>query len=81
MKYRYDLLQWRRKRTGDKYEAIAEAAGLSVNAAWKTINGKTDPSATTLKKIFCAMGLDPKHALNDELQESQFRRAVVATAR
>lgn len=81
MNYRHDLLRWRRKKTGANYEDIAALAGLSLNATWKTINGKTDPSASTMRGVFEAMGLDPKHALNFELNESQFRRAVVATTR
>lgn len=81
MSYRYDLLQWRKERTGKSYEAIADDAGLSLSATWKIILGKTDPSASTLTKIFRAMGLDPKQALNPDLKESQFRRAVVVTAR
>lgn len=81
MNYRFDLLQERRKQTGDKYEEIAEVAGVSLNAVWKTVNGKTDPSASTMKAVFTAMGLDPRCALDFKLRKSQVRRAVVATAR
>lgn len=75
------LLQWRKETTGQSYESIAYRAGLSLNATWKTINGKVDPSASTLLKLFTAMGLDRKEALNPDLKKSQFRRAVVVTAR
>lgn len=78
--YPYELLQWRRERTGDSYQEIATRAKISLNAAWKIINGKTDPSASTLKRTFTAMGLNHKYALC-QLDESQFRRAVVLTAR
>lgn len=80
MNYRYDLLKQRRLQTGDKYEDIAARADLSINAVWKTVNGKTDPSASTLKAVFEAMGLDPSYALNFD-KRLKFRRAVVATAR
>lgn len=79
--YQVELLQWRKEQTGDSYESIAGRAGLSLSATWKIILGKTDPSASTLTKIFRAMDLDPKHALNRDLKKSQFRRAVVGAAR
>jgi transcriptional regulator with XRE-family HTH domain len=81
MSYRYDLLQWRKEQTGQSYEAIADNAGLALSAAWKIILGKVDPSASTLIKIFMAMGLDPRYALAPDLKESQFWRAVVRAAR
>jgi DNA-binding phage protein len=75
------LLQWRKETTGQSYESIAYKAKISLNATWKTINGRVDPSASTLLKLFTAMGLDRKEALNPDLKRSQFRRAVVEAAR
>lgn len=82
MDYPVKLLQWRKKKTGKSYEAIANEAGLSLSTAWDIIQGNIDPSASSLRKLFIGMGLDTKHALNPDLkEESQFRRAVVRPAR
>lgn len=81
MYFRLDLVQWRFDEGGFTYEGVAKDADLSCNAVWKLIKGKSDPSASTLKATFEAMGLNPKHALDFDLKKSQFRRAVVATAR
>jgi transcriptional regulator with XRE-family HTH domain len=81
MSFRLDLVQWRFENGGFTYEGVADAADLSANAVWKFIKGKGEPSASTLRAVFEAMGLDPKQAFNDKLKRSQFRRAVVATAR
>lgn len=79
--FRLDLVQWRFEEGGFTYEGLAEAADLSPNAVWKIIKGQSDPSASTLKALFPAMGLDLQHVFNDKLKKSQFRRAVIATAR
>jgi transcriptional regulator with XRE-family HTH domain len=81
MSYRFDLLQWRKEQTGKSYDEIADDSDISLNAAWKLIRGKCDPSASTLTKIFEGMGLDPKRALDHDLKASQFWRAVVRAAR
>lgn len=87
MIYRHDLLRWRRKRTGDSYADIAERAGISRMAVCDTVRGENsrtaevDPSGSTIKQTFIAMGLDPKYAFDDKLKEHQFRRAVVEAAR
>lgn len=75
--HRCDLLQWRRKEEKLGYEQIAERAKVSVNAAWKTVGGKGDPSASTMKAVYKAMGLDPKFALDDRLEEIDFHLAVL----
>lgn len=81
MNFRLDLLQWRFE-TGDfTYEGVARDAGLSPNAVWKLIKGLSDPSASTLKATFEAMGLNLKYVFDFNLKKTQFRRAVVATAR
>lgn len=81
MSFRLDILQWRFK-TGDfTYEGVADKADLSPNAVWKLIKGKSDPTSSTLKAIWVAMGLNLKYVFDDNLKKSQFWRAVVVTAR
>ena len=81
MNFRLDLIVWRFE-TGDfTYEAVADSADLSANAVWKLIKGISDPSASTLKATCEAMGLNPKYVFDFNLKKTQFRRAVVATAR
>jgi hypothetical protein len=81
MTYRFDLLQWRKEQTGKSYEEIAHESDLSLNASWKLIKGKCDPSASSLTKIFSGMGLDTRFALDHDLKKRQFWRAVVRAAR
>lgn len=83
MNYRYDLLQWRRERTRDTYDSIAAKASLSKSTVWEVVRGDDDidPNASTITKTFIALGLDPKYALDFSLKKTQFRRAVVETAR
>lgn len=81
MDYRYDLLEWRRGKTGDSYDAIADRCGLSKNTVWLIVGGKTNPTASSINMIFSAMGLNSKYALDPDLKPSQFWRAVVETAR
>ena len=81
MSLRFDLVQWRKEQTGQSYEAIAEASGLSLNAVWKFINEKCDPSTSTVEKLFIGMGLNPVYALDRKLKRSQFWRAVDRAAR
>lgn len=89
--FRYDILTWWRGETGQTYDAIAIAAGLSRNTVYLVHNGETDPTASTLKSIFVAVGLKPEIAMNFKLPEpnarwskrkmNEFRRAVVEAAR
>ena len=79
--FRLDLAQWRFRKAGFTYEGVADAAGLSLNAVWKLLTGKTDPSASTIKAMFLAMGMNPKYAMDFDLKETQFWRAVVRSAR
>lgn len=81
MDYRYDLLEWRREKTGDSYDAIALRSDLSKNTVWLIIRGKTNPTASSINMICNAMGLNPKYALDSDLKPNQFRRAVVVAAR
>lgn len=70
MDYRHDILRRKRKELGVSYERIANKSGLSLNATWEAINGKVDPSASTLKKLYTAMGLDPRCAFDFKLKVS-----------
>jgi transcriptional regulator with XRE-family HTH domain len=79
--FRLDLAQWRFEKGGFTYEGVAAGSGLSLNAVWKLLKGKSDPSTTTVKAAFIAMGLDTKYAMNFDLKETQFRRAVLPAAR
>lgn len=81
MEYRYDLLQWRREKTGDSYDLIADRSDLSKSTVWLIIGGNTNPTASNINRVFKALGLDPKYALDFKLTEKGFRRAVVQTAR
>jgi len=87
MNYRYDLAQWRRKQTGESYGAIAERAGIARQVVYETVRGENskglpaNPKVETIKVTFQGLGLDPKYALDFKLKKSEFRRAVVATAR
>ena len=81
MNYRHDLLRWARERSGASYRELEERSGVSRMTLCDTVRGETDPTATTLKATFEALGLDPKYALDFKLKEAQFRRAVVGTAR
>ena len=81
MEYRYDLLEWRREKTGESYNLIADRCGLSKSTVWLIIGGRTNPTASNINGVFKAMGLDPKFAFDFKLTEKGFRRAVVVTAR
>jgi len=81
MNYRHDILRAQRRDTGESYELIASKARISVNATWEAINGKTDPRASTIKKLFRVMGLDPRVAFDFDLKVTDFRRAVNQSAR
>ena len=81
MEYRHDLFRWRRDKLGDTYDRIADRCDLSKNTVYLIIEGKTNPTASSINEISRALLLDPKYALDFNLQERQFRRAVVATAR
>ena len=77
--YRYDLLQARRKETGDSYGVIAKRARLSKNAVVNVIKGETDPTASTIRAVCRAMDLDPKYAFDFNLVKDEFHCAVLAT--
>ena len=79
MDYRYDLFQWRREKLEETYDQIAARCRLSKNTVYLIIEGKTNPTASSINEISKALGLDPKFALDHQL--TRFRRAVVATAR
>jgi transcriptional regulator with XRE-family HTH domain len=79
--YRSDLFQWRFEIVGASYDDIADRCGISKDTAWRIINGKTNPHASSINRISKALGLEPKFALDFKLRKRQFRRAVVATAR
>jgi transcriptional regulator with XRE-family HTH domain len=81
MDYRHDLFRWQRNKLGDTYDQIADRCRLSKNTVYLIIEGKTNPTASSINEISDALYLDPKFALDKNLQERQFRRAVVATAR
>ena len=44
-------------------------------------NGSVDPAASTIRKTFKALGLDPKYAFDFKIKKVDFRRAVSVTAR
>jgi len=77
--FRLDLARWQFERGGFTYEGVAKKSGLSLNAVWKLLTGKSDPSSSTIKAVFIAMDLDPKYAMNFDLKE--FRRALTRAAR
>jgi transcriptional regulator with XRE-family HTH domain len=79
MDYRYDLFQWQREKLGLTYEQIAARCNVSKNTAYLIVEGKTNPTASSLNEISNALLLNPKFALDRDLK--QFRRAVVTTAR
>lgn len=81
MNYRYDLFQWRRAKRGDTYNEVADRCSLSKNTVYLIIEGKTNPTASSIKQVAKALGLNPKFALDFGLTERQFRRAVVEAAR
>jgi transcriptional regulator with XRE-family HTH domain len=81
MDYRHDFLREKQDVTGDTYERISERAGLSKNTVYLVIQGKTNPTASTLRATFQAVGVDPKYAFDFKLRRSDFRRAVVEAAR
>lgn len=78
LNYRHDLLRWRRKLTGDSYQDLADISGLSRTTLCDTVRGVIDPSASTIKKTYKALGLDPKYALDFSLRKSEFPCAVIA---
>lgn len=80
MEYRHDLAEWRRKKTGESYDTLAERCGLSKSTIWQFVEGKANPTASSITGIFKALGLNPKFALDFEIEEHQFRRAVVSKA-
>lgn len=77
MDYRYDLFQWRRGRLGETYDAIADRCKLSKNTVYLIIEGKTNPTVSSLNQVSDALGLHRRSALDQGLKERQFRRAVV----
>lgn len=81
MNYRHDLFQWRRDKRGDTYDQVADRCDLSKNTVYLIIEGKTNPTASSITEVAKALGLDPKFALDFKLKASQFRRAVVEAAR
>jgi transcriptional regulator with XRE-family HTH domain len=81
MDYRHDLFQWRRENRGDTYNDVAGRCELSKNTVYLIIEGKTNPTASSINEVSRALGLDPKFALDFKLRKNQFRRAVVVTAR
>lgn len=76
-KYRYDLFQWRREKLGETYDAIAARCELSKNTVYLIIEGKTNPTVSSLNQVSDSLGLHRKYALDSALKERQFRRAVV----
>lgn len=87
MIYRHDLLRWRRQQTGDSYATIAAKARISRMAVCDTVRGRNsrndevDPTGSTIKRTFKAMGLDPKYAFDDTLRKINFGDAVIEAAR
>jgi transcriptional regulator with XRE-family HTH domain len=81
MDYRHDLFRWQREKLGDTYDQIAGRCGLSKNTVYLIIEGKTNPTVSSINQISDALYLHPKFALDRDLRERQFRRARVATAR
>lgn len=79
--YRDDLFQAVMERRGDTYDSIAARCELSKNTVYLIITGSTNPTASSLTEISKALGLKPKLALDFDLSERQFRRAVVEAAR
>lgn len=76
MKFRHDIAQARRVQLKLVYGDLAAKAGLSSDTAWRVCNGDGDPTATTLTKVFKALGLKPEYALNFDLKKKQFHLAV-----
>lgn len=81
MDYRYDLYQWQREKLRVTYDQVASRCDLSKNTVYLIIEGKTNPTASSINEVSKALGLDPKFALDFKLRKNQFRRAVVVTAR
>lgn len=73
MNFRYDLAQKKREKLKITYADLGAAAGLSSDTVWRVCNGQGDPTATTLTKLFRALGLNPECALN--LKKSKARPA------
>lgn len=83
MQYRTDLLQWqyqRLKRRGESYTTISKRHKVSKATLCDTVRGTTRPFPETINKVFEALELDPKFALDHGLRKSQFRLAVVEAA-
>lgn len=74
-RYRHDLLRWRCEQTGHTFRTIAGLAGIGRSTAWEIINGKTDPTASSLIAICTAMRIDPKYMLDFNLTD--FKSAIV----
>ena len=85
MNYRYDLLQWRREKTGRTYADLAERCELRRSVIHDVVRGKTsngrkaNPKVETLRAVCESLDIDPRFILDDGLKN--FRRAVVETAR
>jgi transcriptional regulator with XRE-family HTH domain len=80
MEYRYDLAQWQRERLGESYDTLADRCGLSKSTVWEFVEGEANPTASSINRIFRALGLKPKYALDFDIERHQFRRAVVSKA-
>lgn len=77
MNFRYDLAQKKREKLKITYADLGAAAGLSSDTVWRVCKGQGDPTATTLTKLFRALGLKPEYALNFQLKKSQFHLAEI----
>lgn len=83
MDYRHDLLIWRYNELNPPptCRELAEKAGVSHTTVNDTLRDEVKPTFSTISKMFIALGLDPKFALDFKLKKTEFRRAVVDTAR
>lgn len=73
--YRRDLMLWRQDKTGDSYGSLARKSGLSKQAVWNIMLGKSEPTVSSITKLFRALELDPKYALDFKLRKREFHRA------
>ena len=77
MKYRHDLVKWRFKQSGFSYRRLAALSGCGIGTAWDFVNGRIDPTASTIKEIFETLRLNPKYAMDFTLSPEDFILAIV----
>lgn len=80
MDYRYDLLKWRLKQLQDEghsYRTLSAESGVPISTFCDTVRGATRPFPETIKRVFKALGLNPKYAMDFQLKKKNFDSAVL----